>query len=51
MTGLGLLALELPEIESADINPIRVCGDTVKAVDALLVTARQRDARMAAPAG
>ena len=37
MTGLGSLALELPEVQSADVNPIRVCGDTVKAVDALLV--------------
>jgi hypothetical protein len=37
MTGLGTLALELPEVESADINPIRVDGDVAKAVDALLV--------------
>jgi acetate---CoA ligase (ADP-forming) len=37
MTGLGALALELPEVESVDINPIRVDGDVAKAVDALLV--------------
>jgi acetate---CoA ligase (ADP-forming) len=37
MTGLGTLALELPEVESIDINPIRVDGDVVKAVDALIV--------------
>jgi acetyltransferase len=37
MTGLGALALEVPEVESVDINPIRVDGDVAKAVDALLV--------------
>jgi acetyltransferase len=37
MTGLGALALELPEVESIDINPIRVDGDVAKAVDALIV--------------
>jgi acetyltransferase len=37
MTGLGALALELPEIESVDINPIRVDGRVAKAVDALIV--------------
>jgi hypothetical protein len=37
MTGLGALALELPEVETADINPIRVDGDVATAVDALLV--------------
>jgi acyl-CoA synthetase (NDP forming) len=37
MTGLGMLALELPEVESIDINPIRVDGDVAKAVDALIV--------------
>jgi acyl-CoA synthetase (NDP forming) len=37
MTGLGMLALELPEVESIDINPIRVDGDGAKAVDALIV--------------
>src|SRR6266566_6317250 len=37
MTGLGTLALEIPEVESADINPIRVDGEVAKAVDALLV--------------
>ena len=37
MTGLGALALEIPELESVDINPIRVDGDVAKAVDALLV--------------
>jgi len=37
MTGLGALALEIPEVESVDINPIRVDGDVIKAVDALIV--------------
>ncbi len=37
MTALGTLALELPEVESIDINPIRVDGDMAKAVDALIV--------------
>jgi acyl-CoA synthetase (NDP forming) len=37
MTGLGTLALELPEVDSVDINPIRVDGDVAKAVDALIV--------------
>jgi acetyltransferase len=37
MTGLGALALEIPEVESIDINPIRVDGETAKAVDALIV--------------
>ncbi len=37
MTGLGALALEIPEVESVDINPIRVDGNVAKAVDALLV--------------
>jgi len=37
MTALGTLALELPEVESIDINPIRVDGDVAKAVDALIV--------------
>jgi acetyltransferase len=37
MTGLGALALELPEVDSVDINPIRVDGDVIKAVDALFV--------------
>jgi hypothetical protein len=37
MTALGALALELPEVESIDINPIRVDGDVAKAVDALIV--------------
>jgi acetate---CoA ligase (ADP-forming) len=40
MTGLGMLALEIPEVESVDINPIRVAGDTVKAVDALFFVSR-----------
>jgi acyl-CoA synthetase (NDP forming) len=40
MTALGALALELPEVESIDINPIRVDGDVAKAVDALIVVAR-----------
>jgi acetate---CoA ligase (ADP-forming) len=39
MTALGTLALELPEVESIDINPIRVDGDVAKAVDALIVVA------------
>ena len=39
MTGLGTLALELPEVESIDINPIRVDGQVAKAVDALIVVA------------
>ena len=37
MTALGTLALELPEVESIDINPIRVDGQVAKAVDALIV--------------
>jgi len=37
LTGVGALALELPEVESVDINPIRVDGDVAKAVDALIV--------------
>ena len=37
MTALGTLALELPEVESIDINPIRVDGNVAKAVDALIV--------------
>jgi acetate---CoA ligase (ADP-forming) len=37
MTGLGTMALEIPEVESVDINPIRVDGDVIKAVDALIV--------------
>ncbi len=32
LTGVGELALELPEVESADINPIRVDGDVVRTV-------------------
>jgi len=39
MTGLGALALEIPEVESVDINPVRVDGDVIKAVDALIVVA------------
>jgi acyl-CoA synthetase (NDP forming) len=42
LTGVAELALELPEVESADINPIRVDGEQIRAVDALLVvTGRQ----------
>jgi acetate---CoA ligase (ADP-forming) len=41
MTGLGTLALELPEVESIDINPIRVDGDVIKAVDALIVVGQE----------
>jgi len=37
MTGLGAMGLEIPEVESVDINPIRVDGDVIKAVDALIV--------------
>jgi acetyltransferase len=37
VTGLGQLAAELPEIESADINPVMVTGTGLIAVDALLV--------------
>jgi acyl-CoA synthetase (NDP forming) len=37
MTGLGTLALEIPEVQSVDINPVRVEGSVAKAVDALLV--------------
>jgi acyl-CoA synthetase (NDP forming) len=37
MTGLGAFALEIPEVESVDINPIRVDGEVAKAVDALIV--------------
>ena len=40
MVGLGTLALELPEVETIDINPIRVDGDTAKAVDALIVVSQ-----------
>jgi acetate---CoA ligase (ADP-forming) len=39
LTGVGQLALELPEVESVDINPIRVDGEVVRAVDALIVAA------------
>lgn len=41
MTALGALALELPEVESIDINPIRVDGDVIKAVDALIVVGQE----------
>jgi acyl-CoA synthetase (NDP forming) len=37
MTGLGTLGLEIPEVESVDINPVRVEGSGAKAVDALLM--------------
>jgi acetate---CoA ligase (ADP-forming) len=37
MTGLGALAVDLPEVTSIDINPLRVDGSVVKAVDALIV--------------
>jgi acyl-CoA synthetase (NDP forming) len=37
MVALGTLALELPEVETIDINPIRVDGEVAKAVDALIV--------------
>ena len=40
MVGLGTLALELPEVETIDINPIRVAGDVAKAVDALIVVSQ-----------
>ncbi len=46
LTGVGALALELPEVESVDINPIRVDGAVVRAVDALIVVA---DSPSAAP--
>jgi hypothetical protein len=35
--GLSALALELPEVSSADVNPIRVSDSGIVAVDALLV--------------
>jgi acetyltransferase len=37
MVAIGQLAVELPEVASIDINPIRVSGPTLKAVDALLL--------------
>ncbi len=37
MMGLSELALELPEVTSVDINPIRVSRDRMAAVDGLLV--------------
>jgi acetate---CoA ligase (ADP-forming) len=37
MTGVGQLALELPEIESVDINPMLVSNTGLCAVDALVV--------------
>ncbi len=36
LEGLGRLALEHPEIESVDLNPLIVAGDTPIAVDALV---------------
>lgn len=38
MTGLGALALELPEVAEVDVNPLRVADDAVYAADALIVT-------------
>jgi acetate---CoA ligase (ADP-forming) len=37
MTGVGQLALELPEIESVDINPMLVGNTGLCAVDALVL--------------
>ena len=43
LTGVAELALELPEVESVDINPIRVNGEQIRAVDALIVVSGQHD--------
>jgi len=37
MVGIGTMAVELPEVASADVNPFRVSGTGFCAVDALLV--------------
>ena len=37
MSGIGQLGLELPEIESVDVNPVRVSAGRCAAVDALIV--------------
>jgi acetyltransferase len=43
LTGVAELALELPEVESVDINPIRVNGEQIRAVDALIVVTGRPD--------
>lgn len=48
MVGLGDLALELPELQSADVNPVRVSSDGTIAADALLVLT-PADPRNASP--
>jgi acetyltransferase len=48
LEGLSRLALERPEIESVDLNPLIVCGDRPVAVDALVELRGEGDGHAAA---
>lgn len=41
--GLGRMAVELPEIEEVDINPVRIAGGRAIAADALIVLAGKEE--------
>lgn len=43
VTGLGRIALELPEVEEIDINPIRIAHGRAVAADALVVLADTKE--------